>query len=117
MDNTLRDLLLNGFMVYPKKDKFIVKKEAVESNMTVLKETEFDNYDSAIEFALSKINKPNLFNWIVIVRYNRGLGIEYKNLLDIQAYTLEEAKRIALEDACKIIDESMILEIKVRIKN
>jgi len=36
MSEELRDIILNGFLVYPSNGKFIVKKEAVpESNFTI----------------------------------------------------------------------------------
>ena len=117
MNDILRDLLLNGFMIYPNKGKFIVKKESVPTNTTVLKETEYDNYDLAVEAASKMLNTVQPAEWACIVRYNRGLGIEYKNLPDVTASSIEEAKRIADELVQRIFGESAtISEVRVRLK-
>ena len=117
MNDVLRDLLLNGFMIYPNNGKFIVKKEAVPSNTMVLKEKEYDSYDSAVEAATQILNAVQSLEWVVVVRYNRGLGVEYKNLSDVVASSLEEATKIADELAHKILGQSVIIsEVKVRLK-
>ena len=118
MNDILRDLLLNGFMIYPHNSKFVVKKEAVPTNPTVLKETEYDSYDLAVEAAGKMLTAPlPPVEWAAIARYNRGLGIEYRNLPDIQAHTKEEAKAKANDSASALLGKSAaISEVTVRLK-
>jgi len=118
MNDILRDLLLNGFMIYPYNGKFIVKKEAVPSNLIVIKETEYDSYEFAVEAAEVMLNAPQMADWTVIVRYNRGLGIEYKNLPDVRAANKEKAKALAEYTAGELLVGSTVVisEVKVRLK-
>lgn len=118
MNDILRDLLLNGFMIYPNNGKFIVKKEAVPSNLTILSETEYNSYELAVEAANTMLNAPKMVDWVVIARYNRGLGVEYKNLPDIQATNKEQAKTLAEYMAGQLLVGSamVISEVKVRLK-
>jgi hypothetical protein len=115
MSDILRDLLLNGFSIYTKNGKFILKKDSVPSNSTTIDETEFANYELAVEAAESFLKTPQLVEWSVIVRYNRGLGIEYKNFPDVQAASKEQAEIIAKQ--LLVNCELQILEIKVILKN
>jgi hypothetical protein len=119
MNDTLRDLLLNGFMIYPGSGKFIVKKESVPSNPLKIEETIFDTYEAAIEAAEKMLNLVPMLHWVGIVRYNRGLGIEYKNLPEIQSSSKEEAQKIAENLAETILGDgtTVISEVKVRLKN
>lgn len=116
MNDILRELLLNGFMIYPNDGKFIVKKEPVPSNPTAIKETCHDSYELAIEAAESMLNVPQLVDWLVIARYNRGLGIEYKNLPNVQAANKQQAKALAESLAEEILGNVVISEIKVCLK-
>lgn len=113
MDN-MRDLLTNGFMIYPNNGKFVVKKESVPNNTLVIKEQEFSSYDLAVEAAIEMLNMPQLVEWNVIVRYNRGLGIEYKNLPTVTATDKDKAKMMAEIKAAEFFDPSVkIGEVKV----
>lgn len=116
MNDILRDLLLNGFMIYPANGKFAVKKESVPSNPQLIGETFYENYDLAIEAAGQMLKTPKSINWTAIVRYNRGLGIEYKNLPDICASNPVEAKEMAQKIAETMIEPDAICELKVRPK-
>ena len=116
MNDILRDLLLNGFMIYPNNGKYIVKKEAVPTNPIILKESEYDNYDLAVEAASTMLNTPQVVEWVAIVRYNRGLGIEYKNLPDVRATDKEGAKAMAEVLAEEILGGTVISEVRVRLK-
>ena len=114
MNDILRDLLLNGFMIYPNNGKFIVKKEAVPLNLTVFKETEYDSYELAVEAAGAMLNNPQMVDWKVIVRYNRGLGIEYKNLPDVRASNIQNAKALAEVMAGELLGGAVVIsEVKV----
>lgn len=113
MDN-MRELLTNGFMIFPSKGKFIVKKESVPDNTLVIPEQGFDSYDLAVEAAMEMLKKPQFIEWDIIVRYNRGLGIEYKNLPAVIASDRNKAKILAEIAASEFFDPSVnIGEIKV----
>lgn len=113
MDN-MRDLLTNGFMIFPSQGKFLVKKESVPGNTLIIKEQEFDSYELAVEAAVEMLKKPQLIEWNVIVRYNRGLGIEYKNLPAVVASDKNKAKILAELNAAEVFDPAVnIGEIKV----
>jgi hypothetical protein len=118
MNDVLRDLLLNGYMIYPIDGKFAVKKESVPANQNTISERLYENYEIALKAAEDMLNAPKKLKWAVIVRYNRGLGIEYKNLSDVCATTKEGAKTIATNLAQKTMlnDRIDILEVRVRLK-
>ena len=119
MNNPLLDLLLNGFMIYPSNGKFIVKKENVPSSPYKINEKEFDDYASAINHATEMLMAPRLTVWSVVLRYNRGLGIEYKNLSDVFANTKDEAVIMA-NNQVEVLSKTIKLlsfEVKVRLKN
>ena len=119
MNNPLLDLLLNGFMIYPSNGKFVVKKENVPNSPYKINEKEFDDYASAINHATQLLIAPRLTAWSVVLRYNRGLGIEYKNLSDVFATTKDEAVIMA-NNQVEVLSKTIKLlsfEIKVRLKN
>ena len=118
MNDILRDLLLNGFIIYPNNGKFFVRKEAVPANLNVFKATEYDSYELAIEAANAMLNTPQMVDWLVIVRYDRGLGIEYKNMPDVQATNKEQAQAVAkyMSEQLLVEPSIMISEVKVRLK-
>lgn len=117
MNDILRDLLLNGLMIYPNNGKFVLKKEAIPSNTFVFPESEHDTYELALEAAKAILYAPQETEWSVIVRYNRGLGIEYKNLPDVRAATKEEAKTMADALAQTTLGQSVaISEVRVMLK-
>jgi len=117
MNDILRDLLLNGFMIYPNNGKFVVKKEAIPANPAVIKESEYDTYDLAVEAAVNMLQTPQMAEWGAIVRYNRGLGIEYKNLPDVRATSKEEATAMAEMLADTVLGGSAVIsEVRVRLK-
>lgn len=105
----MNELLSNGIFVFPVSNQFCVKKEEIEQL--------FSSYEEALDYANSILKPPVISNYLAIVRYNRGLGIEYKNLPIIQAFSLEEAQRIAANIAEKTLEGADIREIKVRFKN
>lgn len=113
----LSELILNGFIIFSENSKFIVKKSAVPNNPAVFKEIIFDSYSDAIKAASEMLRTPQTFRWNSIVRYNRGLGIEYRNIPEVWAFTIEEAKISAERKATKILgEEAIILEIRTTLK-
>lgn len=119
MNDVLCELMLNGFLIYAKNGKFFVKKESVPTNKKNIEEIEYDNYEDAINSAVEILKNPGKIFWSAIARYNRGLGIEYKNLPDFEAETFEKANCLAEEIAKKILGgpRTIISEVKVHIKN
>lgn len=110
MEQNLQNLMKNGFIIYPKENKFIVEKIAVEGNSNILKPIEFETYELALEYAVFRLNPTK--EWQPIIRYNRGLGIEYKNLPTIFAENREKALNIAKVKA-ESLKECQVLEVKV----
>jgi hypothetical protein len=115
---TIQDLLMNGFMIYLNTNgKYTLKKVLVPINSLVVEEQEFIDYESAMNAAIQIFETPQLIEWEVIVRYNQGLGIEYKNLPSISARDKEEAKKLAFDYAETVFSPLVqINEIKVRPK-
>lgn len=80
------------------------------------------SFEEAVEIVYKALqeskSRPVVGEFIAIVRYNRGLGIEYKNLPVIQATSIEEAKLQAAEDAERIVGGPGvdIREVRVRPK-
>jgi len=110
------DLMLNGFVIYPKDDLFCLQKISTPNNPQKINEKVFPNYEAALNFAKSFMQK-GLTNYTAVVRYNRGLGVEYKNLSLIEATNIEEAEAKALIAAQDNIQEQHIIGIRVRPKN
>lgn len=116
--NELRELLLNGWMIYPQSGKFILEKKAVPENMLTIPPQEFNDYEAALSSGYNDFLNSFQIKWNVIVRYNRGLGAEYRNIPTIVAATKDKAKIIA---ECLIpglfSPDEEIQEIKVYPKN
>lgn len=120
--NELEKLIHLGFCFlkdYGPNEKIFVHKKAVFENPAVMEEHSCDSLDEAIEVSNKFLDSPSKLLWSTIVRFNRGLGIEYKNLPDIEAASYEEALEIAKNEADKLKKEPklIIAEIKVRLKN
>lgn len=115
----IRDLMINGFVVYPKDDKFILEKISVPSFMKFITPQPFDTFEQALEFASEILQKhlSGVKQFNVIVRYDRGLGIEFKNLPNIDAKTIEEAQIVAQKHAEETLKGYIIHEIRIRPRN
>lgn len=100
-----KEMAKSGIILYFENDKFILEKR-LDPN----KKKEFESYEEAIKFANNFFENKK---WTAIIRYNRGLGIEYKNINKISAATAEEAREIATKEAEKILCDSNIIEIKI----
>lgn len=118
MSDQLRDIMMSGFIIYPSNGKFIVKKEAVPESNYNLAEYECDSYGEAIDYAIEMLKKPILYKWSAMVRYNRGLGVEYKKLNEIESETYDLAMQIAVGEVELIFKKQKVTisEIKVRLK-
>lgn len=113
----IHDLMTNGFVVYPKDDKFWLEKITVPSFSLVIAPQKFDSYEQAIaeaERILQQHQTTTLKEFTAIVRYNRGLGIEYRNLPIIYAVDISQGIAQAQPLAEKILGNVDISEIRVR---
>lgn len=105
----IKDLVENGFLIYLEQNRFLVEKKPTKLNKKQASKSYFESLEEAIEFVKKCIE---IKEWKAIVRYNRGLGVEYKTLKLIEAFSLEEAKNIAKLEAENLLSNS-IIEIKV----
>ena len=104
---------LNGIIIYANMHgKFILEKISTQKNDSFQDKLEYKSFDDATAAGWLLVNRQK--EWQAIVRYDRGLGIEYKNIFSIFALTKEEAKIIALNNAEKILKDSTIIEVKLR---
>lgn len=110
------ELTKNGFIIYPKDTSFAVQKVSTPNNPERLDEKVFSSYQEAVDFAKSFV-KRELYTFTAIVRFNRKLGIEYKNLPLIEAKDIESAKQKANLLAQELVGEQYIIEVRVRPKN
>lgn len=99
------EMAKKGIIVYFEKNKFIL-----ESKFQKIEKKQFETYEDTIKYVktLFEVKK-----WKAIVRYNRGLGIEYKTLNIIDAENMQSAQLIARKEAENTIVDSNIIEIKV----
>jgi len=110
------ELTKNGFIIYPKDTSFAVQKVSTPNNPEKLDEKIFSSYQEAVDFAKCFL-KRELYTFTAIVRYNRKLGVEYKNLPLIEAKDIEAAKQKATLLSHELVGEQHIIEIRVRPKN
>lgn len=114
MSNFLQMLLLNGYMIYPSNGKFVVRKERTPESDYFLGPSEFDTYGDAFEYAVSALSIPRKRVWCVMLRYNRGLGVEYKSLGDVFASEHDEAMTLANEQVEELAKKMKLLSFEVR---
>jgi hypothetical protein len=116
MSEDLKNIMLSGFTIFPSNGKFVLKKQSVPESNFSIDNKEFNSYEDAMEFAIKMLKEPRIFNWSAIIRYNRGLGIEYKNLQLLQAESYDIAYELAQKqvDALFFRKKVVVSEIKVR---
>lgn len=80
-------------------------------------------FEEAVEIVYKALQEakarpqPELVEFTAIVRYNRGLGIEYRNLSSIYAMTMDEARTMAWKEAEKVLgDEEKVTIHEVRVR-
>ena len=118
METTICELMTCGFMIYPSNGRFVVKKQAVPGSNNSIEEMEVSSYEEAVELAKQLLAKPVLKSWSVVVRYDRGLGVEYRSLADVVSESHEQAVLMAQGQADLVFDrKTRIAEIKVRPKS
>lgn len=109
---TFKELVSNGFTISFDGENFTVTKDSEVSR--------FANFEDAVADAASKLDAINnkTYEFTAVVRYNRGLGVEYKTLPCVEARNIEEAKSIAREMFERSVADPKvdIREVKVRPK-
>lgn len=109
--NDFELLARNGFIIHANEQgDFIVEKKPSKFNGLKINAVKFDSFQESIDYINNILNKPN--EWTAIVRFNKGLGIEYKNISPINADSKEEAKKTAFKQAEKLLGD-YIIEVKV----
>lgn len=118
-DNVLFGLMSKGFVIYPEKEKWIVSKRSVPGHQITFEDVECDNYEEAVKTAIQSLEKRYDKEYFAIVRYNRGLGIEYRNLPSIFANSYEKAVEVSNKLISEIFTDPsyVIIETRVRLKN
>ncbi len=118
MENTLRDLITNGFIIRPSGtgQQWYVEKSAVMCCPNLADSVVCETYEEAISMAQKMLDSMSnkFFEFTAIIRYNRGLGVEYKNLPIIQAKSIDEARILAETEAINLLGEVDIGEIRIR---
>lgn len=113
MDGLTKELTVAGFIVYPHGSNFVMMKVATPLDNRVLGPNHFDSYEQAAEKA-QELYIQREFNFSAIVRYNRGLGIEYRNIREFSAFSREEAQKIAQNKAEELLgSDADIREVRV----
>ena len=108
----MEQLALNGLIIYADESgSFILEKKETNINKKKKEKKEFATFDSAYNDALEFIKQVD--EWKAIIRYNRGLGVEYKSIDIFYASSKEEAKEIALKEAEKLLGD-YIIEVKIQ---
>jgi hypothetical protein len=105
----IKQLVDNGYLVYLENKNYILEKKPTKINNKIVEKKCFETIESIIEFIENDLKSKE---WKVIVRYNRGLGVEYKTLKTIEAPSLEDAKIQAKKEAENVLGDH-IIEIKV----
>lgn len=112
--NTLNNY---GFLVYENTGTYVLAKVAVPRDSRELASQTFATYEDAVLAGSEGIYQARSSQkFTAIVRYDRGLGIEYKTLSEFPASDLVEAKAQAAIIAEKELPKKAnIKEIRVRL--
>jgi hypothetical protein len=110
----LKEAAYLGILIFSNKGgTFIFEKKETFLDKRTRSQEEYASFEEALKASNDFLNMQK--EWQTIIRYNKGLGIEYKNLPVIFASTKEDAKVIAEQEAEKILGNS-IIEVKVKPK-
>lgn len=117
MENFYKLFASKGFILYEENKSYIVKKVSLPHSTLKIEPVKFEAYDQAINFIKLHIDKKNQ-TYQAIIRYRRGLGIEYLTVPNIIAEHEDEAKTIALEKSQLLKNPKVnIAEVKLRLQN
>ncbi len=115
MDGLSKELTASGFIVYPHGSRFTMMKVATPVDDRVMEPVNFDTYEEAADKA-NELYIYREYTFTAIARYNRGLGIEYRNIPEFTAANKEDAASIAQEKAEALLGpEADIREVRVRL--
>lgn len=118
MEDNLSDLMSNGYMIYPSDGAFLVRKMPVPGNQRAVDPVRARNHEEAVALAMSLHRQPVSSVWSLTARYNRGLGVEYRNLPEVTASSHEEALRKGEELAVVVLGKnSCVAEVRARWKS
>jgi len=118
MENTLRELMNNGYLIWKDKGEYYLQKISTSANPKDFIPTASPPHTNkkkfhTFEMALEEANRlMHLVRYSAVVCYNRGLGQEVKNLPNIEASSVEEAHK----QAEKLAAETLSNWIEIRIK-
>ena len=105
-------------MIYPINGRFVLKKEICSSSPYQISEIQFKTYKEAVQEAERIFKTPQMIEWTVLIRYNRGLGVEYKNLETVFAISYQDAEcasQIVVENFSKD-NKAKVAEVRIRPK-
>ncbi len=103
-----------GFVIYPQGNRFTMMKVATPVDNRTLEPTHFDTYAQA-EDRVWELFLTKELRFTAIARYNRGLGIEYRNIAEFSANDPEEAQQAAEDKAYELLGEDVdIREVRIR---
>lgn len=106
-----------GFVLYEEKNYYVVQKISLPHSDLKIEPVKFETHDQAINFIKLHIDKKNQ-TYQAIIRYRRGLGIEYLTVPNIIAEHEDEAKNLALEKSELLKNPKVkVAEIKLRLQN
>ena len=106
-----------GFVLYEEKNYYVVQKISLPHSDLKIEPVKFETHDQAINFIKLHIDKKNQ-TYQAIIRYRRGLGIEYLTVPNIIAEHEDEAKNLALEKSEFLKNPKVkVAEIKLRLQN
>jgi molybdopterin-guanine dinucleotide biosynthesis protein A len=114
MGNLSQELNAAGFIIYPQGSRFTMMKVGTPVDDRMLEPTHFDTYEQAADKA-EKIFIHKELRFTAIVRYSRGLGIEYRNVAEFSVNDKEDAQQAAEDKAYELLGEDVeIREVRIR---
>lgn len=113
----IKELNEFGFILYSVETKIGVQKVSTPKNNLYFGEKIFENLNLAEEFIKKLITEQKKV-YKAIIRFDRGLGIEYKTIENIRSNDEKEAEKIALENSQLLKNsKTIIAEVKIRQQN
>lgn len=109
-----RVLSASGICIYRSYKRFGVTKFAVGESSEAISEKLFETLESAENYAESLL-KPEKPVWKAIIRYDRGLGVEYLAIEGIRCENESEAEQMAVDTSGLLSNpKARVIEVKIR---
>ena len=106
-----------GFVLYAVGNKIGLQKVITPKNNIYFGEKIFENLELAQEFIKKLITEQKKV-YKAIIRFDRGLGVEYKTIENIRSNDEKEAEEIALKNSQLLKNgKTIIAEVKIRQQN